>query len=57
MKTPINFKNKNMIEIEAPCRNLKPSWRRRRFPRGGGGREGGREGELWRGEVRNAGPK
>jgi hypothetical protein len=44
MKTPINFKNKNMIEIEAPCRNLKPSWRRRRFPRGGGGREGGREG-------------
>jgi hypothetical protein len=56
MKTPINFKNKNMIEIEAPGRNLKPSWRRR-FPRGGGGREGGREGELWRGEVRNAGPK
>ena len=41
MKTPINFKNKNMIEIEAPGRNLKPSWRRR-FPRGGGGREGGR---------------
>jgi hypothetical protein len=34
MKTPINFKNKNMIEKEAPGRNLKPSWRRR-FPRGG----------------------
>jgi hypothetical protein len=56
MKTPIDFKNKNMIEIEAPGRNLKPSWRRR-FPRGGGGREGVREGELGRGEVRNAGPK
>ena len=41
MKTPINLKNKNMIEKEAPGRNLKPSWRRR-FPRGGGGREGGR---------------
>ena len=52
MKTPINFKNKNMIEKEAPGRNLKPSWRRR-FPRGGGGREG----ELGRGEERNVGPK
>jgi hypothetical protein len=52
MKTPINFKNKNMIEKEAPGRNLKPYWRRR-FPRGGGGREGGRE--LGPGEVRNVG--
>ena len=43
MKTPINFKNKSMIEKEAPGRNLKPYWMRR-FPRGGRGREGGREG-------------
>ena len=41
MKTPINLKNKNMIEKEAPGRNLKPSWRRM-FSRGGGGREGER---------------
>jgi hypothetical protein len=50
MKTPINFKNKSMIEKEAPGRNLKPYWMRR-FPRGGRGREGGR------GEVRNVVPK
>jgi hypothetical protein len=47
MKTPINFKNKNMIEKEAPGRNLKPSWRRR-FPRGRGGRaRAGRGEECW----------
>jgi hypothetical protein len=50
MKTPINFFKKNMIEKEAPGRNLKPYWRRR-FPRGEGGSE------LGRGEVRNVGPK
>jgi len=54
MKTPINFKNKSMIEKEAPGRNLKPYWMRR-FPRGGRGREGGREGGQ--GEVRNVVPK
>jgi hypothetical protein len=54
MKTPINFKNKSMIEKEAPGRNLKP-YLMRRFPRGGRGREGGRE--LGQGEVRNVVPK
>jgi len=52
MKTPINFKNKSMIEKEAPGRNLKPYWRRR-FPRGGGGREGESSGR----ERRNVGLK
>ena len=47
MKTPISFKNKSMIEKEAPGRNLKPSWRRR-FPRGRGGRaRAGRGEECW----------
>jgi hypothetical protein len=53
MKTPINLKNKNMIQKEAPGRNLKPSWRRR-FSRGGGGREGR---EFGRREERNVRPK